>query len=142
MWPDIYDVRAVAQHCPVVDAPAPEAVWQDAALVERFLRFARSACYNHGKHEYVLATEIKTLAESWIGHEIDPYAFVLGAKLADARFWGKSRAISKTAFKASFDSLSMKFPPCERLEEYRQAWQEEQRSVERDIEEEQRRKPF
>jgi hypothetical protein len=133
VYPDERDILLVTQKLGV--AADAEKIWPDVARARAFLNFAAHCCHNHGKHSYSPEAELKTLTERWIGHAVDMTAFRLGAYLANVRFAGKAKISSARA-------LNMKFPPCGRLEEYRQAWSQEQRSVERDIEEEQRRKPF
>ncbi len=134
MYPDSEDIRRVMKNLSGVPKPTPEFIWQIVVLARGFLFEAGRACKNHGRHALVPAEQLRAQAEAFVGQPVSPYEFcvalLLVAPTPTLRPHRRPIDVSK------FETLEIKFPPTERMEEYRERWTEVQKQLEAEIERE------
>jgi hypothetical protein len=103
MYPDQLDVIRI------VGEKRAKEIWGDVALAHDFLLFAHRTCHYHGKHYPMLTTELRQTTEEHIGHAISDDAFFAALKMLGYM---------------SRRNEWIKFPPLEKLNEYREQWDE------------------
>lgn len=134
MYPDIEDVRQTMHRLTGVPRPNAEDIWPTVVLVREFVSYASRWCRNHGRHRYILASELLQQAEKSTGKLITPYEFCLTFWLALPHGCCQTRIpYSIPIDVAAFDTLKIKFPPIDRLEEFRELWDEVYAQTEREI---------
>lgn len=126
MYPDLHDVELAMKSVPGSPKPAPETIWQDVVLIRSFLDESRGCCYSHGRHQFMLVSELKKIAESFISRSVSDYAFRVAMHLQTLKV--KSSGTDK--------QLLVKFPPLDRFEEVRELWNQRQHTFEHEITEE------
>src|SRR6266446_4800632 len=123
MWPDIQDVE---RHLKSFPAPKPNAeqIFADVVLARLFLKEAVHHCFNHGQHCVTPVSDVKKLAEQFIGRTIDKTAFAIAIEIAGLR--------------RKYKSTGLKLPPLQRFGETAEgmSWKEHQADAEKDIAEE------
>jgi hypothetical protein len=123
MYPDLRDVELCLREMKVTPQPKPEDIWQEVVLVRSFLNEARGRCYNHGRHQFILATELKSKVETFIQRSVSDHALQVAMKM--------QRLVTKPS-KAD-KQLLVKLPPLDRFEEARDQWNQHQRKLEQEI---------
>ena len=109
--------------------PTAEAIYADVVLAKMFLSEAQGRCYSHGRHNFILASDVKKIAESFVGRTLDEIAFIIAIRMA-----GLETKQSRTD-----KSLLVKLPPLDRFEEVRDLWNQRQPSEQKQIDEETKR---
>jgi hypothetical protein len=126
MYPDLHDVELAMRSVSGSPKQAPETIWQDVVLIRSFLDESRGCCYSHGRHQFMLVSELKKIAESFISRSVSDYAFRVAMHMQTLNV--KSSGTDK--------QLLVKFPPLDRFEEVRELWNQRQRILEHEIAEE------
>src|SRR6266704_1469184 len=130
MYPDLIDVERTMPRLSGVPRPELETTWESVVLARSFIEECRVRCRNHGRHRFTLAKDLKVQAEQFIGKPISDYAFMIA--LLMHRVTTRPLAIDPK----QFEKLEVKFPPTERFEEAREAWNKHQLGLEQEIKQE------
>ena len=126
MYPDVRDVELTVREMKLSPRPKLEDIWPDVVLVRSFLDNSRGRCYNHGRHQFILVSELKKIAEDFIGRSVSDSALSVGMRM---------QRLEVKASKKDGQSL-VKTPPLGRFEEARLRWNQHQRDLEQEITEE------
>jgi hypothetical protein len=126
MWPDHEDVARVLKTIPA-PKPTPEEIYADVVLIRLFLTEAYGRCSNHGRHNFISASDVKKTAESFIGKTIDDTAFKIAVRMTG--FQIKQSKSDKSV-------LLVKLPPLDRFEEVRELWNQRQAGEQKEIDQE------
>jgi hypothetical protein len=123
------DVEDVIRNLKTFPAPKPtaEQIYADVVLSYTFLFEACGRCRNHGRHNFAPVSDVKILAEGFIGRPINDVAFQIGIRMNGLRT------------KASNKVMIVKLPPLNKFEESRELWNQHQKKEEREIDEELKR---
>jgi hypothetical protein len=129
MYPDLLDITNSAQRIGLtVD---PKAVYADVVLASRFLEFAKHRCYFHGSHHYIDATTLRGLVSEYTGLIPSTEAIVIALRFGRCKT--KPTKLNVKEFGKSFDRLTIKFPPLDRLGEFTDDWERIQEETEKEI---------
>jgi hypothetical protein len=123
MYPDQHDVELALQQMRLNPRPKPEDIWEDVVLVRSFLDEARGRCYNYGRHNFILISELKTIAENYIGRAISNDALTVAMRMQQLQV--KSSGSSGV--------LLVKLRPLDRFEEVHDLWNQHQKVLQREI---------
>jgi len=123
MYPDLHDVELQLREMKLTPRPEPEDIWKDVVLLRSYLNEARGYCFNHGRHQFILVSELKKIAEAFVG-PVSDNALRVSMKMQNLQI-----KISK----AAPDQTLAKLPPLERFEERREQWNQHQRGLEQEI---------
>ncbi len=129
MFPDHEDVARVLKTIPS-PKPTAEEIYADVVLARSFLDGACHYCYSHGRHEFTLVSDIKTLAESFIGRPIHFVALIIGIRM---------RGLQTKPSKSDKSVPLVKVPPLDRYEEMRDRWNQHLATEQKEIDAEVKR---
>jgi len=131
MFPDTQDVKnATKKLTGCVSRPTPENIWESVAIVREFIAQARDACWGHGRHRFILASDLKKEAESFLQRPVSAYEFCAALLLAAPAPTTLPHGLIDVA---KFEGLKVKFPPLGRIGEYREGWARVQAEIEHEI---------
>jgi hypothetical protein len=127
MYPDLIDLNRVLDKLSGVPRPDSDSTWEPTVLAYHFLFEMYGACKNHGRHGLIQAVELKTLAESFANKPIPEIAFMAG--LLFSGYTTRPFVINPK----NFESLQVKFPPIDRIEQFRERWIKAQPGWEQEV---------
>jgi hypothetical protein len=122
---DHVDVLRILKTIPA-PKPTAEEIYPDVVLAYTFLVESKGRCYSHGRHELILASDVKKIAENYIGRTVNDTAFFIAIRMAGLEI-KKSR---------TDQSMLLKLPPLGRFEEVRDLWNQRQATEQKQIDEE------
>lgn len=125
MYPDHEDVIRLLKTVPA-PKPTPEEIFADVALSRLFVATATHFCHNHGRHEQTNVSDIKALAEKFIGRPLNDVGFTIGLRMTGLEI--KRGRYDKISF--------VKVAPLDRFEEIREQWGQRQAAEQKEIDEE------
>jgi|GEM_PF-6030904 len=122
MYPDQHDVELALRGL-AGPRPDPASIWKDVVLVRSFLDEARGYCFNHGRHQFILVSELKKTAEEFIGHAIPEAALQVAIRMQNLQV--KPSGADKQPL--------VKLPPLDRFGERRELWNQHMTDLEKEI---------
>jgi hypothetical protein len=123
MYPDLRDVELCLREMKVTPHLKPEDIWQEVVFVRSFLDEARGRCYNHGRHQFILVSQLKGTVENFIQRSVSDHALQVAMKM---------HRLDTKPSKADKQFL-VKLPPLDRFEEARDQWNQHQFKLEQEI---------
>jgi hypothetical protein len=123
MYPDVSDVARTLRNLNLPTQPRAENIWPDTVVAFHFLKAATGACYNHGRHDWLVSSELKATVENFIGRPISDDAVAVAIRLLTL----KTKASKRDG------QCLIWLPPLNGFEQKRDVWSQCQLDVEKQI---------
>jgi hypothetical protein len=136
MYPDLDDIKREQQRIIGVKPLRSEELLESVALCRGFVTQSMHSCKNHGRHNWTTVGDLKRQCEQFIGRPMSDYAFAIVLLLGSKR-----RPMTQTIDLDRFNHLEVLSPPLDRFAEYREQWDDCQRSILEEVKSEIQRHP-